>query len=150
MPAAYAGIAVGWTNYNFAPSSKTDILSTQTYLDPTAFTNAQENNATARAYALRLALHELGRVLGLGSVLDGHDIMDPRGTPERATAPMYISILDLYALQVLAGGNAPTFVTLPDNVPNLLLDANTFITPTAMYLAPSLPTNSTGTIPPKP
>jgi len=150
MPAAYAGIAVGWTEYKFAPSSKTEIVSTQTYLDPTVFTSAQENNVTARAYALRLALHELGRVLGLGSVLDGHDIMDPMGTPARARDPMYLSILDLYALKVLASGNAPTFVTLPGDVQNQLLDATTFINPTVMYFSPSIPTNSTNTVPPKP
>jgi hypothetical protein len=150
MPTAYAGIAVGWTNYNFAPSSRTEIISTQTYLDPTVFLNAQENNATARAYALRLALHELGRILGLGSVLDGHDIMDPRATPERATAPMYLSTLDLYALKVLASGNAPTFVTLPGDVQDQLLNATTFITPSVMLFAPSIPTNSTSTVPPKP
>ena len=150
MPAAYAGIAVGWTDYKFAPSSRTEIASTRTYLDPTVFTSTQESNVTARAYALRLALHELGRVLGLGSVLDGHDIMDPMGTPDRARAPMFLSILDLYALKVLASGSAPTFVTLPGNVPNQLVDATAFISPRTFYFSPSIPTNSTSTIPPKP
>lgn len=150
MPAAYAGIAVGWTDYKFATSSRTEIISTKTYLDPTVFLSAQESNTTAHAYALRLALHELGRILGLGSVLDGHDIMDPMATPERATAPMLLSILDLYALKVLASGNAPNFVTLPGDVPNQLIDATNFITPTTMYFSPSIPTNSTSTVPTKP
>ena len=129
MPAAYSGIAVGWTDYKYAPSSKTTILSTQTYLDPSVFTGSQESNVTAREYALRLALHELGRVLGLGSVLDGRDIMDPRATPNRAKESPFLSILDLYALNVLASGNAPSFVTLPGNVPNQFVDATNFIAP---------------------
>jgi hypothetical protein len=128
MPTAYSGIAVGWTDYKFAPSSKSTIISTQTYLDPTVFSVSQESNLTARQYALRLALHELGRVLGLGSVLDGHDIMDPRATPNRATEPVFLSVLDLYALTVLASGDAPTFVTLPSNVQNQHLEATNFIT----------------------
>jgi len=128
MPAAYSGIAVGWTEYTFAPSSKTTILSTETYLDPSVFTNSQEGNLTAREYALRLALHELGRILGLGSVLDGRDIMDPRATPDRVKDPLFLSILDLYALGVLASGNAPAFVTLPGNVQDQFVDATTFIT----------------------
>ncbi len=131
MPPAYAGVAVGWTEYKFAPSSRTTIISTQTYLDPTVFANPQESNVTARMYALRLALHELGRVLGLGSVLDGHDIMDPMGTPDRARDPMLISVLDLYALKVLASGNAPGFVTLPGDVPNQLLNADNFHHPSS-------------------
>ena len=80
MPQAYSGIAVGWTNYKFAPLSRVIIsrviiVSTQTFLDPNVFNSSQENNATTRQSAFWLALHELGRVLGLGSVLDGHDIM---------------------------------------------------------------------------
>ena len=127
MPAAYSGFAVGWTDYEFAPSSKTTIVSTQTYLDPHVFSNSQESNLTARQYALRLALHELGRVLGLGSVLDGRDIMDPTATPSRATESPLLSTLDLYALYVLASGNAPNFVTLPSNVQNQFVNAATFI-----------------------
>jgi hypothetical protein len=127
MPAAYSGIAVGWTDYKYAPSSKTTILSTQTYLDPSVFSSSQEGNMTGREYALRLALHELGRVLGLGSVLDGRDIMDSRATPSRARNPLLVSILDLYALNILASGKAPSFVTLPGNVPNQFLDVNALI-----------------------
>lgn len=127
MPHAYYGIAVGWTNYKFAPSSKIIIVSTQTFLDPNIFNSSQENNATARQYALWLALHELGRVLGLGSVIDGQDIMDPLWTPNRMV-PM-LSTLDMYALHVLASGETPSFVTLPGSVQNQLFKAETFITP---------------------
>jgi hypothetical protein len=125
MPAAYSKIAVGWTDYEFASSSRI-ILSTRTYLDPTVFNVAQASNVTAREYALRLALHELGRVLGLGSVLDGRDIMDPRATPSSAESPV-ISTLDLYALSVLASGSVPSFVTLPSTTPDQFVDAATFI-----------------------
>ncbi|MGA3109119.1 MAG: hypothetical protein ABSD99_06635 [Candidatus Bathyarchaeia archaeon] len=127
MPQAYSKIAVGWTNFKWAPSSRIIIASTQTFLDPKVFNSSQENNATARQIAFWLALHELGRVLGLGSVLDSHDIMDPLWTPNRVF-PM-ISILDIYALHILASGIAPTFVTLPSNAENTLLDARTFLTP---------------------
>jgi hypothetical protein len=41
MPAAYAAIAVGWTTYKFATGSRTSIASTQTYLTPTVFNDAQ-------------------------------------------------------------------------------------------------------------
>ena len=127
MPQAYSGIAVGWTNYKFAPLSRVIIVSTQTFLDPNVFNSLQENNATTRQSAFWLALHELGRVLGLGSVLDGHDIMDPLWTPYRAT-PM-LSTLDVYALHVLASGGVPNFVTLPSSVQNQLFGARTFLTP---------------------
>jgi hypothetical protein len=127
MPAAYASIAVGWTNYKFAPGSRTSIISTQTYLTPTVFSDAQGNNATARRYAFSLALHELGRILGLGSILDGQDIMEPRYTPQRITQVPTISTLDLYALQVLAQGTAPTFVTLPNGVQDQFTAATTFL-----------------------
>lgn len=137
MPAAFSGIAVGWTNYKFAASSKTTIISTETYLDPSVFSSSQESNVTAREYAFRLALHELGRVLGLGSVLDGRDIMDPRATPNRATETPLLSTLDLYALNVLASGSAPSFVTLPGDVPNQFVDATTFIAPSSN---PPIPT----------
>jgi hypothetical protein len=127
MPQAYSGIAVGWTNYKFAPSSRMIIASTQTFLDPNVFNSSQENNATTRQSAFWLALHELGRVLGLGSVLDSQDIMDPLWTSNRAT-PM-LSTLDIYALHVLASGGVPNFVTLPSSVQNQLFGARTFLTP---------------------
>jgi len=127
MPQAYSAIAVGWTNYKFAPLSRVIIVSTQTFLDPNVFNSLQENNATTRQSAFWLALHELGRVLGLGSVLDSHDIMDPLWTPYRAT-PM-LSTLDIYALHVLASGGVPNFVTLPSSVQNQLFGARTFLTP---------------------
>lgn len=127
MPQAYASIAVGWTNYDYAPTSRTSIVSTQTFLDPSVFNDAQGSNATARLYAFRLALHEFGRILGLGNVLDGRDLMDPRATPERALQPPTFSILDLYAVHLLALGNTPTFVSLPSNLQNQLVDASTFV-----------------------
>jgi len=127
MPKAYAGIAVGWTNYKFEPGSRTLIKSTQTYLDPATFNVAQVGNLTAQHYAFWLALHELGRVLGLGSILDSSDIMDPLATPARASQPPTLSTLDLYAVHVLASGSAPTFITLPASILNQRLDARTFL-----------------------
>jgi hypothetical protein len=126
MPSAYSGFAVGWTNYKYAPSSKNIIL-TQTFLDPNVFSSSQENNATAREYALRLALHELGRILGLGSVFDGRDIMDPRNTPGRVNEAPLLSTLDLYATHVLALGSAPNAVTLPSTVQDQAIDARSFM-----------------------
>lgn len=127
MPSAYAGIAVGWTNYNYQPGSRTLIKSTQSYLDPAVFNAAQARNLTARQYAFWLALHELGRVLGLGSILDSSDVMDPMATLTRATEPPMLSTLDLYAVHVLASGSAPPFVTLPGNLQNQRVDARTFL-----------------------
>lgn len=101
LPSAIAGIAVGWTDYTYAPSSTT-IVSARTFLDPAVFNATQANNATARQYAFSLALHELGRVLGLGNIIDGKDIMDPLNMPGRATRTPMLSILDLYAVHVLA------------------------------------------------
>jgi hypothetical protein len=127
MPEAYASFAVGWTSYKFSPNSPTSILSTQTFLDPSVFNQAQEENVTARLYAFRLAIHELGRVLGLGSILDGKDVMDPRATPERALQPVMFSTLDLYALHTLAQGSAPPFVTLPAGMENQMVPADAFL-----------------------
>ena len=127
MPAAYASIAVGWTIYKFAPGSRTSIVSTQTYLTPTIFNDAQGSNATAKEYAFWLALHELGRILGLGSILDGKDIMEPRYTPERITQVPKLSTLGLYALHVLAQGTSPNFVTLPDGVQNQFTPVTVFL-----------------------
>ena len=127
MPSAYTSIAVGWTNYNFAPGSRTSIVSTQTYLTPFVFNPAQVGNETARRYAFWLALHELGRILGLGSVLDGKDIMEPRYTAARIDSVPNFSTLDLYALQVLAQGSAPNFVTLPVGVQDQLAPVTGFL-----------------------
>ena len=113
MPSVYAGFAVGWTNYKYAAGSQTLIVGTETYLTPSLFSADQAGNATARHYAFWLALHELGRVLGLGSILDGQDIMEPRYTSERILGTPRFSTLDLYTLHVLAAGSAPSFVTLP-------------------------------------
>jgi hypothetical protein len=127
LPAAYAGIAVGWTDYKFAPGSRTTVVSTKTYLTPTIFNEAQANNVTAQRYAFWLSLHELGRILGLGSILDGQDIMEPRYTPQRISQVPRLSTLDLYALHVLAQGSAPTFVTLPNGVQNQLTAVTFFL-----------------------
>ena len=127
MPAPYASIAVGWTNYKFASGSRTTYVSTETYLTPTIFNNANAGNATAGRYAFWLALHELGRILGLGSVLDPKDIMDPMYTPLRMSQVPNLSTLDLYAIHTLAQGSAPTFVTLPDGIQDQLTPATTFL-----------------------
>lgn len=128
VPAAYSGFAVGWTAYKFAPSSKTSIISAQVFLDGNIFSAAQENNSTARQYAFRLALHELGHVLGLGHVLDGKDIMDPRGPAYLATQQPLISTLDLYAIHTLASSaSVPNFITLSSTVTYQLMDARTFL-----------------------
>ena len=126
MPEAYSKIAVGWTNYQFASGTRT-ILSTQSFLDPSIFGVDDSGNLTAQRYGFWLALHELGRVMGLGSVLDGRDIMDPRATSNRATQPPVLSTLDLYALDVLASGSTPSYVTLPIATPNQFVDATSFI-----------------------
>jgi hypothetical protein len=69
----------------------------------------------------------MGRILGLGSVLDGKDIMEPRYTPERVTGAPKFSTLDLYALHILAQGSAPNFVTLPAGVQNQFTPATAFL-----------------------
>ena len=125
-----------------APTSRSSIISTQTFLDPSVFNEAQESNATAQLYAFRLALHEFGRILGLGSVLDGQDLMDPQGTPERALQPPVFSTLDLYAVHVLASGNAPAFVTLPSNMQNQLIDASALLGSGAPVPVPEFPVTS--------
>jgi hypothetical protein len=127
MPTAYASIAVGWTTYEFAPGSRSSIVATQTYLTPTVFNDAQASNATARQYAFWLALHELGRILGLGSIIDGKDIMEPNYLPNVVTEVPKLSTLDLYALHVLAQGSAPNFVTLPDGVQDQFTPVTAFL-----------------------
>jgi len=139
MSAAYASIAVGWTNYKFTTGSRTSIASTQTYLTPTVFNEAQAGNATAREYAFWLSLHELGRILGLGSVLDGRDIMEPRYTPQRVTQVPTLSTLDLYALHVLAQGSAPNFVTLPDGVQDQFTPVTAFLSIGPFHLTQDTP-----------
>jgi len=139
MSTAYASIAVGWTNYIFAPGTRNSIISTQTYLTPTVFNDAQANNATANRYAFWLALHELGRTLGLGSLMDGKDIMEPRYFAPRLDDVPQFSTLDLYALHVLGQGSAPNFVTLPDGVENQFTPA-TFFLPNPHSPVPLAPT----------
>jgi hypothetical protein len=150
LPRAYVGIALGWTDYTFAPSSSM-ILSTRVFLDPKIFNAAQEENSTARQLAFRLALHELGRVFGLGSVLDGVNIMDPIETAARATEPPMVSSLELYALHVLA---SKTPLTSPFIVLNTdhyqLLDAWTFLadtTSTPTILNSGLPPGGNSSLP---
>jgi hypothetical protein len=128
MPAAYASFAVGWTEYKFSPTSKTTIVSAHVYLTPTIFSATQETNATARQYAFRLALHELGHVIGLGHVFDGKDIMDPRGPSYLSTRQPLISTLDLFAIHALASTTkVPTFIYLSSNIAYQLIDARSFL-----------------------
>ena len=100
MPVQYACIAVGWTQYVLDKSLT--ILGAHVFLDESVFSAGQEHNETALEYGFRLALHELGRVLGLGSLVDGFDVMDPIGTIGHALDPPIISMIDLFALHVLA------------------------------------------------
>jgi len=66
------------------------------------FNAGQENSETALEYGFRLALHKLGRVLSLGSLVDGLDIIDPIRTISHALDPPIIPMIDLFALHVLA------------------------------------------------
>jgi len=100
MPAEYGCIAVGWTQYILDESST--ILGAHVFLDQSVFNAGQGHNETGLEFGFRIALHELGRVLGLGSLVDGLDIMDPIGTISHALDPPIISMVDLFALHVLA------------------------------------------------
>ena len=100
MPAECASIAVGWTQYNL--NNSLTIIGAHVFLDGGVFNPGQEHNETTLEYGFRIALHELGRVLGLGSLVDGLDIMDPIGTVSHALDPPIISMIDLFALHVLA------------------------------------------------
>ena len=117
MPTECQSIAVGWTQYVLAASST--ILGAHVFLDGDVFNNTQEPNSTIRMFGLRVVLHELGRVLGLGSLVDGHDIMDPLGTIAHADIPPVISFIDLFALHVLASEQSffsPVIVSTDQNV----------------------------------
>jgi hypothetical protein len=92
--------AVGWTQYVLDHSLT--IIGAHVFLDEDVFSAGQQHNETALEYGFRLALHELGRVLGLGSLVDGLDIMNPIGTAMHAGNPPLISMIDLFALHVLA------------------------------------------------
>ena len=121
IPSLESGFARGWTSYNFAHGSVV-IASAQIYLDQKIFSADQEHNSTDRRVAFRIALHELGHVLGLGEMFDGRDVMDPRGNLD-ATAPL-ISTLDLYTIQLLASSlSVPAFVNLPSNITDQTIDA---------------------------
>lgn len=67
--------------------------------------------------AYRLALHELGHALGLGTLMGSTDLMDAAGW-QQATG---ISTLDLYALQTIStvgvDAGAPSFIGLSENAP---------------------------------
>ena len=127
MPSVYAGFAVGWTNYKYAACSQTLIVETETYPTSSVFSADQAGNATGRHYAFWLALHELGRVLGLGSILDGQDIIEPRYNPERILETPRFSTLGLYALHVLAAGSVPSFVTLPSGMSDQFTPVTEFL-----------------------
>ena len=105
IPAAFASIAVGWTEYVLQASST--ILSAHVFLDGSIFNATEAPNVTMQEYGFRIVLHELGRVLGLGSVMDGLDIMDPIQTLTSASVPPLISLIDLFALHVLASTPSP-------------------------------------------
>jgi hypothetical protein len=100
MPAGFVSIAVGWTEYVLDGAST--IASAHVFLDGSSLGVPQEPNVTGLEFGFRLALHELGRALGLGSLVSGSDIMDPVGTISRATQPPMISFIDLFALHILA------------------------------------------------
>ncbi len=100
IPAQYASIAVGWTQYVLDHSLT--IIGAHIFLDDGVFNAGQAHNETDLEYGFRIALHELGRVLGLGSLVDGLDVMDPIGTASHARDPPNISMIDLFALHVLA------------------------------------------------
>lgn len=55
------------------------IIGAHVFLDEGVSNAGQEHNATSREYGFCLAPHELGRVLGLGSLVDGLDIMAQGG-----------------------------------------------------------------------
>jgi hypothetical protein len=122
MPAQFASIAVGWTQYVLNGTST--ILGAHVFLDGNIFNAHQVPNVTGQEYGFRLALHELGRVLGLGSTVDGMDVMDPLGTVGRAAEPPIISFIDLFALHMLASEpsiSSPTIALSTDQ--NVLLNA---------------------------
>jgi len=132
LPTKCVNFAVGWTDYTFAPSTTT-IISAHTYLDSSIFNENQESNATARRYAFALALHELGRVLGLGNIIDSKDIMDPLATPKRTTQDPMISTLDLFAVHVLASA-----VVLSSNVVVLSTDQYQLVNAWSFIATPTL------------
>lgn len=145
MPPKYGCVAVGWTDYQFALSSTT-ILAAHTYLDQSVFSAIQENNVTARQYALRLALHELGRVLGLGSVIDSRDIMNPLATPSRGDDPPMLSTLDLFAVHVLASRTSLTYSFITLNTDQYqFVDARVFLNNVNEHDAPT--TNQPSSVP---
>ncbi len=145
IPPMCGDLAVGWTDYAFSPSSPI-IVSTRTYLDPAVFNVTQGPNATANQYAFRLALHELGRVLGLGNVINGNDIMDPLATPDHATQPPMLSTLDLFAVHVLASENTLTsMVVVLDTDQYQLLNAWSFLKSSSGFVS-SLSANGPATL----
>ena len=126
MPTEFAPIAVGWTQYRLdgAAGMWPSILSAHVFLDGSVFNAPEEPNTTSQEYGFRLALHELGRVLGLGSLLDGLDVMDPVGTISRAGTAPIISLIDLFALHILASEpNSPLPVITLNTNQQVLLNA---------------------------
>jgi len=128
MPVAYASIAVGWTQYVLdGPST---ILGAHVFLDGNIFNALEEPNITGQKYGFRLALHELGRVLGLGSLIDELDIMNPIETVSLASEAPLISLIDLFALHILA--SEPYFsssVIVLNSDQQILLNAWNFLDP---------------------
>jgi len=115
LPPSYADFA-SWTEYEY--QGRDQIVGAEVYFDATNTFNPENEN-----YAYRLALHELGHVLGLGIILGTTDIMDARQFQSDDLQPE-ISTLDLYAIQA----QAPkfTFVYLPSNIPYNQLPVSQF------------------------
>ena len=146
MPPEFASIALGWTQYVLDGTST--IAAAHVFLDGNIFNAPLEPDTTGLEFGFRLALHELGRVLGLGSLVDGLDIMDPVGTVNRAAEPPIISFIDLFALHILASEpflSSPEIVLSTDQ--KVLLNAWNLVTGSFDNQIPTGSDNSTVTCP---